>query len=648
MQRIVIDLLLGLSLTTLLFVSSASADVNFTQCLADFMTGKYGLDGAVDGNGNAVISLNQTEGLLYRQCVSICGSGHQTNSWSQISTSLTSWLFPWLVLVAQLPFQTKGQGNDVLSAFLVVGSPVIAMYSLLVTLSNSRWIYRKCRELEIIERYDGDREHMLQVAYVLSMCQQVPLEIKDPKLLACSIALQRNRAWWGELADRLRDSARILPESLWPQIFLVIGTYILTVIDAFRSLGGMLYLNIFLMLLDQPTAFGLAIGMAWAWTFSLVLGWYTVGTQMTRGCIKDTLSRANKHLEVPRYLGQGADDQAENRKELKRVNSLALRHGPLAHREGTPQGRADRLWGTFTIAGDEESPGPVYNYARIYTWQRIAVIVIDAHCKPRLAQGDVPGSSDELLRCCHFNPADVQEQIHPFSRQPRTQTIEMDEGRRPRQLPQPQQQVDVALPPPKFKPTDIHGGALSMFSLAMLFHFCTSLPPFLIDFLTPTVGLGCHSGSYLLYFGISFAAAWFLVGSAWLSKRWIWLRDQRRSDQRPRTRLSNFSFHMLAFFAVLFRGIGKLLAYLNSIWILIYCIFVFSGLYEQCYCQAAGIQRGDNGWITFLTAPQLVDQVRGIWIGTLVGNMVVMTATSFLLWWLPQDYRSASRWPRSD
>ena len=232
--------ILGLFLTILVFPSYASpldANVNYLQCQAAVQNGSHELAGAVDQNGNPVTSRDQIEGLLYPQCLSFCGDGWQPSSYTNASAAVTSWLFPWLVLVAQLPFQTKGEGYDILSAFLVIGSPILAMYSLLVTYSNSQWIYEKCTEDVIGERY-GDREHMARVAFILSACQQVPLVIQDPTLLACSIALHGNQHWWKDLAARLQDSYRTLPESLWPQMLLVIVTYILTLIYSFQFEAG--------------------------------------------------------------------------------------------------------------------------------------------------------------------------------------------------------------------------------------------------------------------------------------------------------------------------------------------------------------------------------------------------------------------------
>ena len=214
---------------------AALNDTHIRQCGTDFLGGKHGVHGAVDKNGNPVESLSEASGLLYPQCISYCGDGSELYSWDVVSNKLSAWLFPWLVLVAQMPFQTKNKSTDVWSMCLIIGSPILAMYSLLITMHNSKWIHRKCRD---VGKMYKDSEHLEFVALVLSSCQQVPLQF-DSAFLACSISLSQNKDWWKELALRLRDTRRTLPESLWPQNALVIGTYILTIMDALRTIGGL-------------------------------------------------------------------------------------------------------------------------------------------------------------------------------------------------------------------------------------------------------------------------------------------------------------------------------------------------------------------------------------------------------------------------
>ena len=226
-------LILILIILSTLLPATANAQANFSECQIRVLNSSNLQTFDIHGN----LLSDQTGGLKYAQCVEICGDGWQRNDWAAISAGLTAWLFPWLVLVAQLPFQTEGAVNDIFSAILAIGSPVIAMYSMFITLRNSRWIYSKCDEDGIERRY-RNKNHLRSVAVVLLSCQQVPLAVNNLAYLACSITLHGNERWWQELAERLKTTARTMPDSLWPQMAVVIGTYILVIIDSFRLVGG--------------------------------------------------------------------------------------------------------------------------------------------------------------------------------------------------------------------------------------------------------------------------------------------------------------------------------------------------------------------------------------------------------------------------
>ena len=92
-----------------------------------------------------------------------------------------------------------------------------------------------------------DEKDMKNVAFVLSTCQQVPLKIQNREHLAYSIIHRRNEKWWGDLASHLRDTQRDMPESLWPQMLLVLVTYAFTLSAGFAVMGGIKQSLIWLM-----------------------------------------------------------------------------------------------------------------------------------------------------------------------------------------------------------------------------------------------------------------------------------------------------------------------------------------------------------------------------------------------------------------
>jgi hypothetical protein len=238
-MRIVLSLcLITFSFAILIAVSSASPldpSAQFDVCKDNFLN-QSNTTGAVDLYGNPVSSILDAQGMTYATCYALCGDGWQPDSWLTVSAYLATWLLPWIALVGQLPFQTRNWKHDCLSACLMTGTPILAMHSLILTLSNSMWIHKRCREEEVRNRYD--EKEMKNVAYVLSTCQQVPLKIQNREHLAYSIIHRRNEKWWSDLASHLRDTAREMPESLWPQMLLVLVTYGFTLSAGFAVLGG--------------------------------------------------------------------------------------------------------------------------------------------------------------------------------------------------------------------------------------------------------------------------------------------------------------------------------------------------------------------------------------------------------------------------
>src|SRR5947207_8439616 len=96
-------------------------------------------------------------------------------------------------------------------------------------------------------------------------------------------------------------------------------------------------------------------------------------------------------------------------------------------------------------------------------------------------------------------------------------------------------------------------------------------PPFLFTYFTPTRGLGCHSGSMLIYFILSVLIAILFATSTYLSTSPT--TDPTCEPPKP-----------LALCASAMRVFGNALALLNTIWIILYAVFHFTGLYNSCYC----------------------------------------------------------------
>lgn len=118
---------------------------------------------------------------------------------------------------------------------LTFGTPMLAIYSLFVSLFNWMWI-RDFSNDHLDENAEGSLAEMLPD--ILGRLQQYPMTIGDPDLLASALALPVNRDWWVTLRDHLRDRARRLDASGTAQLFLAAIVYIFAVVEAFGKLGG--------------------------------------------------------------------------------------------------------------------------------------------------------------------------------------------------------------------------------------------------------------------------------------------------------------------------------------------------------------------------------------------------------------------------
>jgi hypothetical protein len=228
---LLVGLLLGLRLPH-------APTVNMEVCKEAVLNGSKGLDGAVDRYGHLVFNEDQIEGIQYKQCQEYCGTGWHPESLETIFNSLNGWLIPWLLLTAQLPMSARNKWKDISSVFLVIGSPILAAYSLFLTIYNTRWIDRECTRAAESTEDKVSKERMKDVAFVLSNCQQFPFKITNEERLLQTVDSTGHADWWQNMAEVLHDTQRRLPASLWAQLLMTLLSYIFTLTIAFGQLGG--------------------------------------------------------------------------------------------------------------------------------------------------------------------------------------------------------------------------------------------------------------------------------------------------------------------------------------------------------------------------------------------------------------------------
>jgi hypothetical protein len=171
----------------------------------------------------------------------------------------------------------------------------------------------------------------------------------------------------------------------------------------------------------------------------------------------------------------------------------------------------------------------------------------------------------------------------------------------------------------------------------------------LISYKTPSVGLGCRSGSFLLYGALSTLAWIFLVAAAACSEKWSMSAEKARLERDTRNtngettdrnrqgngddpkamhmspiymdgagstvapsgrQPANFSRHyeerpVLAVLSICLRLIGKTLAVISACWLVIACMFQFTNFFQNCWCASNFLNFGSRGWATvFLSSEE--------------------------------------------
>lgn len=213
------------SLIILLCLFRAVGARHFDQCLDTIRKLPDGTNGLADNRGNPVTVSHNATAITYELCNATCGLGSSPFKWSVFSQQFSAWLLPWLALLSQLPFGTIYRFDNVMSMVLTVGSPVLAAYSLALTVLNTQWIARRFSEF----KYPNVR-HAVRV---LSSLQQMPLEIStEHGMLASIVVLPNNDAWWKELAEGL-DYIHTWSISAASSIAWVVIAYLFTVIGEF-------------------------------------------------------------------------------------------------------------------------------------------------------------------------------------------------------------------------------------------------------------------------------------------------------------------------------------------------------------------------------------------------------------------------------
>ncbi|KAG2345258.1 hypothetical protein BDR05DRAFT_880571, partial [Suillus weaverae] len=528
------------------------AGLNWTQCLTDIKANAnatQNLVGLLNSNGDPVSNVADATAISYSLCTSFCGKGRDFHV-SVFARDFGSWLLPYLALISQLPFGAQYRLDNLMSAILTVGSPVLAGYSLFITLLNSRWINRQFSQ-------SVDYPNSRSTVSIISSLQQSPLRLhSDRARFACLIVLPENDTWWQYFSE-LVDYTHTWSIASATSIAWVVVAYILSIADSPSDS----FVN--------AQAGAESTSSMWLWLIPIVMGWLQLSPKCDFNRLQAAYDRADRHARA------GIADR------------------PIA----TPPASAQRALTITAQEGDVMSPDelltpPVFNYSRSLQWAYTAEsIFLMYKAASEKARNRIPVNVES-----EWVESDDFKSIHPRNRRG-----------------SPQEIAAYCVQPGCAQRSHWAPGVFTRMVIAscasLALQWGTAGGAFIVEWFTPTIGVGCRSLSYLIYGVVSTVIWMMLLISSILAHYSAAAAHSNRKSLSARVPLA---------FSHCLRRMGKLLAIANSLWVVSICILQYSDFYDTCFCNSSMISRGNAAaYITIIETTAQAALAQAAWIGAL-------------------------------
>ena len=306
-------------------------------------------------------------------------------------------------------------------------------------------------------------------------------------------------------------------------------------------------------------------------------------------------------------FASASGDPREDQVGDEEGESLTLLHSESAVVE------SDRLWGA-SFTGHEAKEGPIYNYARVFTFLQFSQTVISGfeRALKNIQDGRSPRGPwrrhDQHGRVdIHHNLAGSRAQISAFSGYcGGTQSY-------------------IAW---SQVPGRIWRDMLVAASAAVFVQWSTTGASILVEILTPVNGLGCRSGTYLIY-GCLATLSWLLLLTASLISHELMLRKQAALDRRENYRPGK----VLPKLFVVCESSGSFIAGCNAIWLLLSSVFELCGVFDNCWCESNYFSLRQEGWVLlFKGASQLAPDAQRVWVGGIAFVAVSCALACTFIW----------------
>ena len=598
--------------------------------------------------------------------------------------AFVNYLLPWLGLIAQLPIETEDKYDGFISLFMAVGSPALITYSLMLTIRNRALVRDKFGELRehlpgVTPKYATFGQRLDAIQYVLEEAQQVPLRVSQGDgWFSSLIVAAQNETWWVDLESKLKDTRRGRTLSLVFQMGVAILAWLLTIITAFVSSLG-----------DTSTGLQISAGNIWVWMVSqrsqplsnmlttlqipVILGWIRVGTQQQHDSIDKALRTGKAFLArgPPNVLGDGMYTETRDQHGLivtANKNDSGLT--PYTRRElQLPRRSFGRPSSLFDVRGDERRRGPAFNYARTFTYCHLVNTIKKAvdTTMENISEGNTCSGEQ------NFEVGGHREGLLGNDA-----CTEAYSG-----LNRPGREI-YAYPEWSEVPPEVWKGIGISALLALFLQWGTTGAALMIAYLTPTKGLGCRSGAYLVY-GTNATVAWSLLAMSSFFSHSAMLRYQNETQKEPRADSGDqeangaavhpnvtmgpdnntyplnpigssvqpssssqllsssqprpsisaayWNWVPVQVLAPVTRYLGRFLAWANAIFLVAVCLFDFTGGFDNCWCQSDTIGLGNSAMVVLFQTAHDLEKVAGLVWGMGLMLSILVCLVSFGVFW---------------
>ncbi|KAH7394856.1 hypothetical protein DE146DRAFT_63761 [Phaeosphaeria sp. MPI-PUGE-AT-0046c] len=464
--------------------------INFTECAAIFrdnatLQEEWGWRGPLIG-----IDRNVQTQITREGCRHICGTGANYYTWSEASSTLTTWILPVIGTLLQAPFESNATQRTLLAIARWIGSPIA---SLSYVLWNIKVSAKAALMVDMAVKYDEtphrktDFGSMRDSMYLLLVMNQYTLKpdvvqhskkeaecllrialfSRDLKLTDTDKSLRVMRRI---LARELREMRRRGAVPAFVSIMWFLFAFALSVEGAFGNLG------------QNTTAHDLALGCLLAWFPILIMGSIVDRNPIAAEAIRKKLNHLVDHVRNALHNEQNRNEFINTFRNHPNLKNLEKRIESIANAEENIHEFFEEFAGQARIRWHYGAAHPIlsdiedcYIAAKGRNW-----LADEGDARMNLVLGPI---NEEGLMWF-----DIREFWQVIS------------------------------------------------AVCIVFGSCGGA--FVLSFFTPTVGLGCRSGGYTIFFSISLGlmivemTVWLITSPYQMKIPWlIWvLKVLRKSD----------------------------------------------------------------------------------------------------------------------